>query len=70
MKHALGYLLELRVRARGNPEGLAFIDRALAILTTARSAEPEEIAILEAQIERLGRDLALRYGAPKSAQTH
>jgi len=70
MKHAIGYLLELRLKARGNPEGVAFIDRALAILAEARNATPDEIASLEAEIDQLGKDLKRRYGRARSVRVH
>jgi hypothetical protein len=57
-------------RARGNPEGLALIDRALAILGKARAASPADVAQLEAEIADLADDLAKRYGAPAGSLGH
>lgn len=70
MTRTLAYLLDLRVRARGNPEGLALIDRAIAILGRARTATPDELAQLHREVHRLADDLARRYGAPKRAVVH
>lgn len=65
MTRSLAYLLELRLRARGNPEGVALIDRAIAIHGKARDATPEELARLSQDVDRLAGDLARLYGAPK-----
>lgn len=67
---SLGYLLELRLRLRGNSEGLAIVDRALAIIARAECATPDVHRGLLAEVHRLGEELALRFGSPSKAKTH
>lgn len=64
---ALSYLLELRLRTRGNPEARALVDRCLALLAQAESADPETLEALHREVQKIGDGLALRFGAPKSA---
>jgi len=70
MDEALAYLLEMRVRVRRNPEGLALVDRCLALVARARTARTEDLPALEAEVARIGDDLALRYGAPAGVPVH
>jgi hypothetical protein len=64
----LAYLLELRLRARSNPEALGIVDRALSILARADgAANLAAMDGLRAEVQRLEDDLALCYGAPRAA---
>ncbi|MBU1516512.1 MAG: hypothetical protein KKE02_24265 [Alphaproteobacteria bacterium] len=64
----MAWLLELRLRARGNPEGRAIVDRCLALVARAAStSDPEELKAIATEVRRLDDDLALRFGAPKRA---
>lgn len=67
---SVAYLLELRVRTRGNPQARAIVDRCLALV--ARAESPAGLDALEAaqELRRLSDDLALRFGAPRSADLH
>lgn len=67
MEDPLAYLLALRLRARGRPEALEVIDRALAVAGRARTADAEELRRLEAEVQAIAEALALRYGAPAAA---
>lgn len=51
MDDALAYLLELRLRCRGNPEAMAIVDRCLALLAQAERADGEELQRIEAEID-------------------
>ena len=53
-------LLEMRVRARGNPVLLAQIDQALSILCRLPAAEEEDLDDLECAIEALAGLLGLK----------
>lgn len=67
MEDALAWLLELRLRVRSNPEALALVDRGLAIVARAATADAETMRALERELAELGDALALRFGAPKDA---
>lgn len=64
----IAHLLELRVRLRRSPEGRAIVDRCLSIVARAAAAEdPQVLARLKAEARALEDELALRFGAPRSA---
>lgn len=60
----IAHVLDLRLRARRDPEIRALLDRALSILVRLEDADAEAFAGLAAEIDDLGRRLALRFGAP------
>lgn len=64
---SLGWLLELRLRVRRNPESRAIVDRCLSICAQASKADPAELARLHAQVLEIADTLAVRFGAPKNA---
>jgi hypothetical protein len=70
LEDALAYLLELRLRCRGNPETRALVDRCLALLAQAERADGEELKRIEAEIETLRTELAARFGPPRSTARH
>lgn len=70
MEDALAYLLELRLRCRGNPEARAIVDRSLALLARAERADGEELQRIEAEIETLLTELAARFGPPEGTLRH
>lgn len=63
----LAWLLELRLRVRGDRESLAIVDRCIAICGKATSADPADMARLNAQLSEIADTLALQFGAPKNA---
>jgi hypothetical protein len=63
---ALAYLLGLRLRLRGRAEATAIVDRCLALLGRAATADAAEVRLLDIEIERMRDELALRFGAPHS----
>jgi hypothetical protein len=65
--HPVAWLLELRVKVRGNREATAIVDRSLALVAQAEAAEPDALAGLMDEVQRLGDELALWFGAPKAA---
>lgn len=68
MNGDVAWLLELRLRARGNPEGRAIVDRCLSLVARAAStADADELKAIAVEVRRLEDDLALCYGAPKRA---
>ncbi len=70
LEDALAYLLDLRLRCRGNPEAMALVDRCLALLARAETADPVELQQLEAEIEALRDELAERFGPPPDFVRH
>ena len=66
----LAYLLELRLKMRGNPEGLAIVDRCLAMVARAEAADALALEALHREVARLGEDLARRFGPPETALRH
>jgi hypothetical protein len=70
LEDALAYLLELRLRCRGNPEARAIVDRCLALLARAERADGEELQRIEAEIETLRTELAARFGPPGRTARH
>ncbi|MBJ7411256.1 MAG: hypothetical protein JHD15_12945 [Phenylobacterium sp.] len=70
MEDALAYLLDLRLRCRGNPEATALVDRCLALLARAETADAAELQQLEAEIEALRGELAERFGHPQTLTRH
>lgn len=67
MKEALAYLLNLRLRCRGNRYATALIDRCFSLLARAETAELQH---LEAEIEELRAELAERFGPPPDTMIH
>jgi hypothetical protein len=63
----ISQLLEMRLRARGNPVARAIIDQCLVFVSRAATADPAGVAELESEVRQFADDLALRFGAPKSA---
>jgi hypothetical protein len=70
LEEALAYLLDLRLRCRGNPNGTALVDRCLALLAQAETADAAELQRLEAEIETLRAELADRFGPPPGRVRH
>jgi hypothetical protein len=68
MSQGIAYFLELRVRLRRSTEGRAIVDRCLQLFVrTQEATDPAALRALEAEIRGLENDLALRFGAPRSA---
>jgi len=70
LEEALAYLLELRLRCRGNPEAIALVDRCLALLARAQTADQRELQQLEADIDALRTELHERLGPPPNSVLH
>jgi hypothetical protein len=70
LSDALAYLLDLRLRCRGNPEAMALVDRCLALLARAETADAAELQELEAVIEAIRLELAARFGPPSDLVQH
>jgi hypothetical protein len=68
VEEALAYLLDLRLRCRANPDAMALVDRCLALLARAETADGAELQQLEAEIEALRVELADRFGPPGLAR--
>ncbi len=62
LDQAMIYLVDLRLRVRGNAYALGVADRGLSLLTAAYTAGPEDMARLEAEVERLREDLREHLG--------
>ena len=62
----VAYLLELRLRSRGNPEARAIVDRCLRLIAQAQSLTGPSPAELDDELARLADDLALRFGPPRT----
>lgn len=63
---SIAHLLELRVKARGNPEATALIDRCLRLIARARADGRADVAALDREVAEIADELALRYGSPRS----
>ncbi|TAJ71386.1 MAG: hypothetical protein EPO51_13900 [Phenylobacterium sp.] len=70
MDENIAYLLELRLKLRGNREGLAIVDRCLRLIARAADADGDTLRALEAEVAALGDELALRFGAPGAISLH
>jgi hypothetical protein len=70
LEESLAYLLDLRLRCRGNPDGMALVDRCLALLAQAETADAAELQQLEVDIEALRVELADRFGPPPGLTRH
>ena len=64
---AVSYFLDLRLRLRGNPAGLALVDRCLLLIALAQTADAATLGEIRREVEGLADDLALRFGAPQGA---
>lgn len=67
MDEAVAYFLELRVRVRHSREARALVDRCLALIARAEGANADELCALYREVDALADELALRFGAPKTA---
>jgi hypothetical protein len=67
MEADLSYFLELRLRVRGNAEATTIIDRCLALIARAETADDAAFLDIGREVVRLADDLALRFGAPSNA---
>jgi IS5 family transposase len=70
LEEALAYLLDLRLRCRGNREAMALVDRCLLLLARAQTASAAELQQLEAEFETLRSELIVRFGAPPEVLRH
>ena len=70
LEESLAYLLDLRLRCRGNPDATGLVDRCLALLAQAETADAAESQQLEAEIEALRVELADRFGPPAGFARH
>lgn len=70
MEEALSYLLDLRLRCRGNREAMALVDRCLLLLSRAQTAGAAELQQLEAEFEGLRAELVERFGPPREFVRH
>jgi hypothetical protein len=70
LEESLAYLLDLRLRCRGIRDATALVDRCLALLLQAQTADAAELQPLEAEIETLRVELAVRFGPPPGIARH
>ena len=70
LEESLAYLLDLRLRCRGTPEAMALVDRCLALVARAETADAPELQQLEAEIEALHAEIADRFGPPPGLVRH
>lgn len=62
MEEALAYLLDVRLRCRGDREATALVDRCLSLLARAEAADEEGRRVINAEIESARSELAERFG--------
>jgi hypothetical protein len=70
LDQALLYFVDLRLQVRGNPAAREIVDRCLALLTAARTADPEALCRLDAEVEVLRGELEARLGRPRPVKAH
>lgn len=70
LDQALLYFVDLRLQVRSAPEARAIVDRCLQLLTTARTADAETMARLEAEVDILRQDLLRRLCPAKTLKVH
>jgi len=70
LDQALLYFIDLRLQVRGNPSARAVVDRCLALLTAARTADAATMAQLETEVDVLREELHLRLGQPRTLKVH
>jgi hypothetical protein len=70
LDQALLYFVDLRLQVRGNPAAREIVDRCLALLTAARTADAETLRRLDAEVEALRRELETRLGKPRDLKVH
>lgn len=70
MDEHLAYFLDLRLRLRGRPEALAIVDRCIAIIARADGASVDQLAVLQAEVERLRAALIARFGPKEVLRVH
>ena len=59
------YFVDLRLQVRGNGYAVGIVDRCLSLLTAAYTADPEDMARLEAEVDQLRADLREHLGPPR-----
>lgn len=62
----LAWLLDLRMRSRGNRRATQIIDRCLALCALDPPASLAEHRSLQAEVQAIADTLALTYGAPRT----
>lgn len=67
LDQAVAYFLELRVRLRHSLEARALVDRCLLLISRSEGADIDELCALYREVDALADELALRFGAPKTA---
>lgn len=70
LDQALLYFVDLRLQVRGNRSARAVVDRCLALLTAARTADAVTMARLEAEVDVLRKELHARLGQPRTLKVH
>lgn len=66
----LAALLELRLRARGNPKARRIIDRCLVLCAQNPPADATELKQVMEAVRAIADELALTYGAPRTRALH
>lgn len=70
LEQALLYFVGLRVQVRGNPAAREIVDRCLALITAARTADADTLVRLDAEVEALRLELEARLGKPRPVKVH
>lgn len=70
LDQALLYFVDLRLQVRGNPAAREIVDRCLALLTVARTADADTLRRLDVEVEDLRRELEARLGKPRPLKVH
>jgi len=61
----LQWLLELRLKVRGNAYATEIVDRCLAVCGKAGTTDPAVLRELEAEVAAIADSLAMKFGAPR-----
>lgn len=70
LDQVLLYFVDLRLQVRGNPAARLIVDRCLALLTAARTADAETLSRLEAEVDVLREELRALLGPPRPLKVH
>ena len=70
MNDILADFLDLRLRLCGRPDAVAIVDRCIRLIAEAEEASAETVVVLQAEVDRLRKDLIARFGPNVPQRVH